>query len=62
LPESDQQSDFEEKLFSYFMATLSAQVKGLELYSGRLRPEFKAKLGAFKKVLSDLSLKREKKK
>jgi hypothetical protein len=55
-------SDFEDKLFTYFKATLSAQVEGLELYSNRLHPDLKTKLIAFKKVLSDLSLKQEKKK
>jgi hypothetical protein len=61
-PETDKQSDFEEKLFAYFVATLSAQVKGLELYSGRLNGDLKMKLSAFKKVLADVSAKREKKK
>lgn len=61
LPEIEKQSDFEEKLFAYFMATLSAQVKGLELYSGRLNPELKTRLASFKAVLNDLSLKKEKK-
>ena len=61
-PEFGKRSDFEEKLFAYFVATLSAQVEGLELYSGRLNPDLKTKLAAFKKVLADLNSKREKKK
>jgi hypothetical protein len=61
MPDMQQQSDFEEKLFAYFMATLSAQVKGLELYSGRLNPDLKTKLVNFKKVLNDFPLKKQKK-
>lgn len=62
VPDMQRQSDFEEKLFAYFVATLSAQVKGIELYSGRLNPDLKEKLGSFKKVLDDLNSKKAKKK
>ena len=61
-PETENQSDFESKLFTYFMATLAAQINGLELYSGRLNPELKAKLVAFKKIVNELNSKGEKKK
>ena len=54
------QSDFEEKLFAYFMATISAQVQGLELYHRRLNPDLKEKLTAFKGIVTSLETKKKK--
>jgi hypothetical protein len=59
-PESDAQSEFETMLFDYFIATLSAQVNGLELYGNRLHPALKEKLAAFKNTLGELNSKSEK--
>lgn len=54
------QSDFEEKLFAYFMATISAQVQGLELYHRRLNPDLKERLTAFKGIVTSLGTKKKK--
>ncbi len=61
-PSPTEQSDFEKKLFDYFIATLGAQIQGLELYSGRLNPQLKERLSAFKKAASEIKSKREIKK
>ncbi|GEM_PF-5312818 len=49
-----QQSDFERKLFEYFMAAMSLQIQGLELYNRRLDPELKKKLETFSKIITRL--------
>ena len=54
-----QQSEFEERLFSYFLATISAQIGALELYQARLDPELKKKLGAFKDVVGSFNAKKQ---
>jgi hypothetical protein len=54
------QSEFEERLFSYFLATISAQIGALELYQARLDPELKKKLGAFKDVVGSFNAKQTK--
>ena len=41
LPGQKDQSEFEKKLFIYFVATITAQIEGLELYSGRLNENLK---------------------
>lgn len=46
------QSEFEERLFTYFLATIGAQIKALDLYHRRLDPELKKKLDGFKTVVS----------
>lgn len=51
------QSEFEQRLFSYFLATISAQIGALELYHRRLDPELKKKLEGFKSVVASISLK-----
>ena len=55
-----QQSEFEERLFSYFLATISAQIGALELYQARLDPELKKKLGVFKDVVGSFNAKQTK--
>ena len=55
----DGQSDFEKKLFTYFMATISAQIEGLELYHRRLDPQLKEKLTAFKDIVASLAGKKQ---
>ncbi len=59
IPEAERQSDFEKKLFAYFTATITQQISGLELY-GKLHPELKEKLSAFKNMVSALEKKPEK--
>lgn len=53
LPDMKNQSEFEKKLFAYFVATISAQISGLELYNKRLDPNLKKKLAAFKSVIEN---------
>ncbi len=48
---SPEQSDFEKKLFDYFIATLRAQAKGLRLYTARLDEKLKKRLDIFEKAL-----------
>lgn len=55
------QSDFEERLFSYFLATIGAQIGALELYHRRLDPELKKKLDGFKAVVGSFNAKSAKK-
>lgn len=50
---SPEQSDFEKKLFDYFISTLDSQVKGLELVPSRLSPELKKRLDTFNQFLKD---------
>ena len=50
-----QQSEFEKRLFSYFLATINAQIGALELYHRRLDPELKKNLEGFKNVVALLS-------
>lgn len=57
LPDMENQSDFERKLFGYFVATIAAQIEGLELYDRRLDPALKQKLAAFKQVMEPLKSK-----
>ena len=59
LPEENQ-SDFEEKLFFYFIATITAQIQALELYEKRLNPSLKEKLVAFKAIVVSLSNRKRK--
>lgn len=47
------QSDFERKLFEYFMATLDMQVKALELEGNRLYPDLRKKITAFKMAMNE---------
>ncbi len=54
------QSDFEERLFSYFLATIGAQIGALELYQARLNPELKKKLEDFKTVVASFNAKQTK--
>ncbi len=55
-----EQSEFEKRLFKYFIATLGAQIQGLELYRKRLDPALRQKLVAFKKIVNDLDQRYEK--
>lgn len=48
---SMEQSSFERKLFSYFVAALDLQVRDLELKSGRLAPALKNRLENFRDCL-----------
>ena len=54
MPDPGNQSEFEEKLFIYFVAIINAQIQALELYSRRLDPNLKKKLEAFKRIMSSL--------
>lgn len=45
------QSDFEKSLFEYFISTLHAQVKGLELFNLRLDSALKERAHAFRGML-----------
>ncbi len=56
----ERQSDFEERLFSYFLATIGAQIGALELYQARLNPELKKKLEDFKTVVASFNAKQTK--
>lgn len=56
-PDSGRQSDFEKKLFDYFIAAITLQIQGLELYSGRLNPDLRKKLQDFKRVVESLKSK-----
>jgi hypothetical protein len=57
-----QQSEFEERLFSYFIATISAQIGALELYHRRLDPELKKKLEDFKGAVAAFNARQGKRK
>ncbi len=61
LPNKNIKSEFEKKLFSYFVATITAQINGLELYEKRLNPQLKDKLATFKKIMRQLKEIQEKK-
>jgi hypothetical protein len=54
VPSASEQSDFEKRLFQYFIASIDAQIKGLELFSGRLEDELKDRLKAFGKMVDSL--------
>ncbi len=56
IPDPVNQSDFEKKLFAYFVAAISAQITALELYSKRLNPDLKKKLDGFRDVMDTLSM------
>lgn len=60
LPDTKNQSEFEKRLFTYFIATITAQIAGLKLYKD-LNPELKERLNAFKKMVGELESKQEKK-
>jgi hypothetical protein len=55
------QSEFEERLFSYFLKTISAQISGLDLYRKRLNPELKQKMEDFRSVVDSFNAKQAKK-
>jgi len=56
LPDMGNRSEFEKKLFSYFVSSIIAQIEGLELNESRLNkyPELKNKLVAFKHIMEPL--------
>jgi len=43
-----------KKAFCYFIASITVQIRALELYSGRLNPDLKEKMAAFKKIVASL--------
>ena len=47
------QSEFEKKLFTYFVTIICNQIDQLEVYSNRLDPNLKKKLAAFKSVIEN---------
>ncbi|MDP3948924.1 MAG: hypothetical protein Q8Q17_03175 [bacterium] len=56
LPDMGNQSEFEKKLFSYFVSSITAQIEGLELNEQRLKryPALKQKLTAFKDIMEPI--------
>lgn len=54
LPQMKTQSEFEKKLFSYFIISIIAQIEGLELNGRRLNPALKEKLTAFKDIMEPI--------
>ncbi len=54
IPSATEQSEFEKKLFEYFLQATEFQIHGLELYSGRLDQNLKNRLAVFKKALVGL--------
>ena len=61
-PDPAQTSDFEKKLFEYFLGALDLQAKGLDLYEKRLPADLLTKLHTFKNILDTLNSKRSKRK
>ncbi len=45
------QSDFESKLFTYFVSAIALQIQAIKLYERRLNPEFARRLQDFSKVI-----------
>jgi len=56
------QSDFEERLFTYFLATIGEQISALELYRARLNPELQENMEDFKGVVASFSARQAKEK
>lgn len=56
----DGQSDFEKKLFEYFIATLDMQIKALELDPNQLHPDLRKRLAIFKEAMERLGKKNPK--
>jgi len=55
IPDSSRQSDFEKKLFEFFIASIAAQIKGLELFTARLEHRgVKSKIDEFSKIIEGL--------
>jgi len=54
VPSQTEQSEFEKKLFEYFLQAIAFQIQGLELYGGRLDENLKKRLGAFKKTIEEV--------
>lgn len=59
VPEAGNQSEFERKLFLFFLASINAQIKGLEINEDRLNPTVKNRMAAFKKVIESQENKKE---
>lgn len=58
IPSLDQQSEFEKKLFEYFIAAIDLQIQGLGLYSGRLNEGLKGRLQTFHDVIKKIRRRR----
>lgn len=50
-PSPEQSSEFEKKLFQYFVLAISQQIGGLELYENRLDENLKKRLSDFKRAV-----------
>jgi hypothetical protein len=57
VPNTTQQSDFEKKLFEYFVAAISLQIKGLELHGQKLNSDLRKRLEAFSRVVASANRK-----
>ncbi len=56
IDDPERQSDFEQRLFQYFVLTINAQIGALNLYQNRLDPEFRKRLEDFKNVIDSLDV------
>lgn len=54
-PRPDTCSDFEEKLFAYFVAIINAQIAALKLDGNRLNSELRKNLSVFRSVMSGVA-------
>lgn len=57
LPSEKESSEFEERLFQYFIASIDAQIKGLELFRNRLDEKLLERLREFGKMVENLKSK-----
>ena len=56
IPSEGQSSDYEKKLFSYFIASLNSQIKALELNPRHLDSKLKERLDAFERCLKTIPI------
>ncbi len=53
IPDRERKSEFEKRLFDYFVLTILQQIKELELYDAQLHPDLKKRLFEFGRVLNE---------
>src|SRR3989344_412122 len=54
--DSEKQSDFEKKLFAYFVAAINMQTKDLELHGKKLNQQLQKRLGDFGRVVESMTI------
>lgn len=55
IPSQEEKSDYEKKLFSYFIASLNSQIKALKLAPQPLNPKLKERLNSLEDSLKKIS-------